>query len=367
METQLHRLQHRVAGKMVSRRFVRYGLLSANVIVLLVVFIYVSNNSQAMQNLNITPPKATASSNTDSSDPLDQLSAADIAVNIAQTANMPETTAVTNQADSVNTELSIAPTTNSIVSQPQTVATAFKSRFDIQTYVVKPGDTVASIAAAFNITSNSVDWSNGITGNTVVAGTKLLIPPVNGIVYTVKQGDTAQTLAQKYSADQAEITAFNDAEISGLQVGEQIIIPNGQPPAKPTFSEELTSGSLSASYGGFGGCNYAGHSYSNFGYDCGFCTWWAAMQRATHGDPVPSNLGEAYSWAFNAARMGIPEGSTPQPGAVITFGSGDHVAYVVSVGADGSANISEMNRVGWGIMDYRTIPAPQAEDYTYIY
>jgi N-acetylmuramoyl-L-alanine amidase len=367
MDTQLRRLRQRVARKLANRRFVRFGLLAANVLVLIAVFMYVSSSSQA-QSLSTSLPNA--SSNT-SNDPIDQLSAADIAVNIAQAADMPETTAVTNQADSVNSELSIAPVTNTIVSEPQEVATAFESRFDIQPYTVQPGDSVASIAAHFNVTSSSIEWSNGLSGSTVVPGTKLLIPPVNGIVYTVKQGDTAQSLAQKYSADQAQIVAFNDAELSGLQVGEQIVIPNGQPPAAPTYSAaDLFSGiggSLAASYAGFGQCEYGGKVYSNYGYDCGFCTWWAAMQRATHGDPVPSNLGEAYSWAANAAAIGIPEGNTPQPGAVITFGSGDHVAYVESVGSDGSATISEMNREGWDIVDTRTLPAIQADSYTYIY
>jgi surface antigen len=123
---------------------------------------------------------------------------------------------------------------------------------------------------------------------------------------------------------------------------------------------------MTASYAGFGQCSYGGKTYSNYGYDCGFCTWWAAMKRATNGNPVPSNLGEAYSWRYTASAMGIPEGNKPQPGAVIWFPD-DHVAYVESVASDGSVTISEMNHFGWGIMNYRTFTASQATSYTYLY
>lgn len=363
----MQRWQQRATRLMRSRRFIRLSLLFGNVLLLVGVFVYVSgSNSQAMDNVAL-PASPSAVTN-----PLDQLSAADIAVNIAETTRLPETTAVTNQADSVHAALAAAPVTSTVVAEPQEVATNFKSRFDIQSYTVKSGDTIANIASQFNVTSNSIIWSNGLSGNTVAAGTKLFIPPVNGIVYTVKSGDTPQSLAQKYSADQAQIVAFNDAEISGLQTGEQIVIPNGlQPAAQSTktygsFGTLLGSGALSASYAGFGQCEYGGKVYSNYGYDCGFCTWWAAMKRATSGDPVPSNLGEAYSWLYSAAAMGIPEGTTPQPGAVIWFPD-DHVAYVESVAADGTTTISEMNHLYWGVEDARTFSPAQAASYHYIY
>ncbi len=312
-------------------------------------------------------PTVQSSSASVASTPLDQLSSADIAVNIAKATGLAETTAITNQADSANADQSIASVSSTVVSEPQVVATAFKSRFDIQPYVVQNGDTVSSIAQKFNVTSDSIRWSNGLSGDNVSAGTKLQIPPMNGIVYTVKQGDTVASLAQKYSADQAQLTEVNDIEISGLQTGEQILIPNGQQAAPVTTAASFLGigSSLSASYAGFGQCYYGGKTYSNYGYDCGYCTWWTAFRRAQNGEPVPSNLGEAYSWRYTAAAMGIPEGNKPQVGAVMWF-TDDHVAFVEST--DPTANtvtISEMNHLGWGIMDNRTLS--DADSYTYIY
>jgi len=65
-----------------------------------------------------------------------------------------------------------------------------------------------------------------LTSANVSPGTRLVIPPVNGIVYTVKAGDTPASLATRFNANADQIIAYNDAEITGLQVGEQILIPN---------------------------------------------------------------------------------------------------------------------------------------------
>ena len=119
---------------------------------------------------------------------------------------MPETTAVANQADSETALLAIAPANNSVIAKPQVVATNYVSNKDIKDYVVESGDTVTSIAQKFGLSANSILWSNNISGDVVTPGVKLLVPPVNGIVYTVKAGDTPATLAQKYQSDQNLIT-----------------------------------------------------------------------------------------------------------------------------------------------------------------
>ena len=91
----------------------------------------------------------------------------------------------------------------------------------------------------------------------------------------------------------------------------------------------------------------------------GYCTWWVASRR-----PIPW-LGNAWEWWPNARAFGMAEGSAPRPGAIMVMGiSGSspqgHVAYVESVGADGSFTVSEMNwwgvpAGGWGRVDYRRV------------
>ena len=352
------------------RRTIRYSLVAGNVVVLATIMIFVFQGSHGSTQGPVSNAITTASA-TKSADPLDQLSSADIAVSVARMTSLAEADEVVNQAISVNTEMNLSSADSTVVTKPQEVLTALKSRKDIRTYITVAGDSIESIAQKFNVTSNSIRWSNGISGDTVAAGTKLTIPPVTGIVYTVRAGDTPDTLAQKFKADKAQIIAYNDAELSGLHVNEQIIIPNGQ---------QVTTSLGSA--GGFS-LGYLGGSasYGSNGYVPGFCTWYVARERAARGMAVPSNLGDAYTWASRAAAFGIPTGSTPRPNAVAVKHSAapGHVAIVEVVNDDGSFWISEMNSYGqksmtdstptggFGAVDYKLIPASGASGYTFIY
>jgi N-acetylmuramoyl-L-alanine amidase len=299
---------------------------------------------------------STAAADTTATDPLDQLSSADIAVNVARLTNLPETTAVTNQSQSESAELAIVQSSATLVAKPQIVATAYKSNQDIQIYIAKAGDSVASIAAKFNVTSDSIRWSNSIIGSTVTPGQKLYIPPVNGIVYVVKAGDTPASLAATYHSDKAQIIAYNDAEISGLHVGELIIIPNGQAQsATATASSSYTSG---FPWG-------TGPVYGYNGYDYGFCTWYVASQIA-----VPSNWGNASSWAYYAGLSGWTVSSTPSVGAIAqtpyAAGGEGHVAIVDAVSADGTQiKYRDMNGLaGWGAVGYSGwVPASTFPNY----
>jgi N-acetylmuramoyl-L-alanine amidase len=353
----------RVIGRLLgNRRFVRYSLVALNLALLVAIGVFVLGGTKKGQPL-AHQGVLSAQSSENAAAPLDQVSSADIAANASLAAGLPETTAVINQADSAQADQAVAPADTTVVAKPQAVATALKSRKDIQQYVVQGGDSVSSIASKFGVTSDSIRWSNGLTGDSVNAGTKLNIPPVNGIVYTVQSGDTADSLANKYRTSKDQIIAYNDAELSGIQKGEQILIPNGQQPAPVVISRAAAV---------YGPAN---------GYDYGFCTWYAANRRAQLGKPVASNLGNANTWAVLAASMGIPTGSTPQAGAVAVKHSGapGHVAIVEVVNDDGSFWISEMNsygqvsmtdstpRGGWGVVDWKLIPAGLAGTYSYIY
>jgi len=278
--------------------------------------------------------------------PLDQVSSADIALTVARMNNLPETNAVSNQAESQAADIAIASTSDSVISKPEVVTTALKTRADIQDYTTAGGDSIASIATKFGVTSSSILWSNGLVGANVPAGTKLLIPPVNGIVYTVKTGDTADSLAAQFHADKAQIVAFNDAEINGLQPGEQIIIPGGvQTSAAPSTKAGIAGAS------GTGGASFAWGTapmYGVNGYDFGYCTWYVATQIN-----VPGNWGNAATWAYYARSSGWNVTKTPSVGSIaqtaLVAGGEGHVAVVDGVSSDGSMiHIQDMNDTGDG-------------------
>jgi len=338
--------------KSMRKRLIRVSLVSINVIVLGVVATLVIFSSHANSSVVTGELSDSAAAN-----PVDGQTSYDIAANVARMTNLPESKAIDNQAQSAQVAVAVSANDASFVEKPQIDNTALKSKEDIQSYVAQPGDTIASIAQKFGLTSNSVMWSNGISGTTIPMGTKLQIPPINGIVYTVKQGDTIQSLATKFSADSAQITAYNDAEISGISEGEQVLIPNGQitpqQPAAATIgaygsgSNFVVDGSFTPIYGGNG-------------YDFGYCTWYVATQIA-----VPNNWGNAATWAYYAALSGWNVSSSPTIGAIAQTAEGyaGHVAVVTGVG-DGTVTITEMNGpAGWGRVDTRTVPTSEFPHY----
>jgi len=348
------RFERLLTHKRTRKRLIRYSLVVANIIVLAVVVLFVVSASQST-----SPTSSIGTVNEDAAaNPVDGQTAYDIAANVARMANLPESTAINNQAQTAQAVVAVSASASDIVAKPQIVATALKSRQDIQTYIAQSGDTIASIAQKFGITSDSVTWSNNLTGNTVAAGTKLTIPPVDGIVYTVLSGDTPQSLATKFSANADQIVAYNDAEIAGITPGEQILIPNGQIQAVSASIGTASSGALGGVLGAFTPIYSSTASdlcaqwvarypclYGNNGYDYGWCTWYVASRIS-----MPSNWGNASTWAYYAARSGWTVSKTPVPGAIIQTASGDHVGYVEQVSADGTQIIySDMNGLaGWG-------------------
>lgn len=327
-------------------------MVVANAAVLLAVVAFVITSSHG----NHSTAKVSLAAGAAATNPVDGLTSYDIASNVARVANLPELTIINNQAQSARVALAVSASDTNVIAKPQILMTALKSRKDIQTYTVQAGDTVALIAQKFGITSDSIKWSNNLTSDTIAAGTKLVLPPtgVSGIVYTVKDGDTAQSLATKFKANADQITAYNDAEISGLTVGEQVLIPNGQIQVVASRSYGLLSaGSFTAQYG------------SN-GYPFGWCTYYAAARSG-----APSNWGNANTWAYYAALSGWTVSSTPRVGAIAqTSGMSylGHVGIVDAVSDDGTQiKYSDMNGIaGWGQVGYSDwVPASRFEHYIY--
>jgi surface antigen len=350
------------------KKIIRYGLLVANTAILVGVLMLLSNNQSssevARQSLqDSASAKAVAN-------PLDQLSSADIAVNVATLTALPETNSVKNHADSFNATLTSQQVAGDVVVvKPQIVGGQTKSAKDIVHYTTVAGDTVSALAQKFGITSDSIRWSNSLTGDRLNAGKQLLIPPVNGIVYTVKAGDTVDALAQRYNTNKDLLVTFNDAELAGLRPGQVIVVPNGTPPASGGSSSFAWGGSYTAVYG------------SN-GYDYGWCTWWAAKRRQDIGKPIPSNLGNATTWARLAQRAGYVVNGTPEAGAVAYYkfiGGLGHVGFVEQVNPDGSIWISDMNYYGvseiggsasaggWGHRSFHQVQPGELGGYLFIH
>ena len=296
---------------------------------------------------------------------VDEVAAASIAADIAQSAELIVADNVSNLADSRSAQVEFATSQGNYLSKPYLGPTTGAISNSVTAYVVAEGDTIDSIAQKFNITSDTIRWANSIVGNNVGPGRELKILPVSGIIHTVAEGETAQTIAEKYRGNAREVIAFNDAEVAGLKVGQQIVVPNGSQPAPPRSTNFSNASSYSAGFG-FG----SEPLYGGNGYSYGYCTWHAANRRAEIGRPIPRNLGNAISWASLASLAGFGVGSTPKEGAVVwhrNIGGLGHVAFVENINPDGSLRVSDMNYPIWGSVTYRTVNPDEFGNYLFIY
>lgn len=244
-------------------------------------------------------------------------------------------------------------------------------------YQVADGEDVNTVAAKFSLSADQVRWSNGLKNTNVDPGTILKIPSTPGIVYTVKDDDSLESIVDKYGSTVDEIVALNDLEVSGLSSGMQIVIKNGSLPeterpeyvppviVRPVYTNTYTYtylGSTSERQN----IEVVGWFYNLGGpYGGGQCTQWAWYKR----QDLPSNLGNANAWARSAAAAGYLVNNVPSAGAVIQTSSGwyGHVGYVEAVNGDGSIVVTEMNYgIPWRVIR-STIPASAVGNFNYIH
>ncbi len=261
------------------------------------------------------------------------------------------------------------------LNKPVTVNVASISRGVIR-YTVREGETLEYIAARYGLTPDQIRWSNGMSTTAVEPGKELLIPSVTGIVYKIKNGDNVDSLAERYGSTAEAIVAVNDLEKDReLKVDSVIVIPNGTLPEteRPEYVIARTPTALNSPSTAASGYQYSASYASGNRYAYGWCTWYAWQWRHDNmpsNYDLPSNLGNANTWAAAAAAAGFSVNRTPQRGDVFQTASGwaGHVGIVQSVNADGSIVISDMNGVaGWGRVGTKTVPASQVGMYTYIH
>lgn len=126
---------------------------------------------------------------------------------------------------------------DSAIIQPVSIPTApLPDRKPIR-YTVKAGDTLESIALATGVTTREITWSNPALRLPLKAGQALELPPVPGLVVVAKAGDTPASLAATYGVDATTILGFNDIRAAQLTPGMRLVIP-----VDPTVGPNLSTG-----------------------------------------------------------------------------------------------------------------------------
>lgn len=95
-------------------------------------------------------------------------------------------------------------------------------------YKVKKGDTLYAIAKKFGMTVDKLKDLNNLNSNNLSIGQELLVTDKyigNDNSYTIKSGDTLYSIAKKYNTTVSKIKEINNLSSDVLSIGQKIIIP----------------------------------------------------------------------------------------------------------------------------------------------
>ena len=86
-------------------------------------------------------------------------------------------------------------------------------------YVVKPGDTLQSIANQYGVSVERLAYDNEIEGETLVVGQALLIL-FPDTIYTIQNGDTLTSIAERF-----DTTALQLVRNNSFLLNEDFLLP----------------------------------------------------------------------------------------------------------------------------------------------
>ncbi len=107
----------------------------------------------------------------------------------------------------------------------------------LRTYTVRSGDTLTGIASRTGVSMMTIWWANHLKSkDDLKVGQVLVIPPVDGLVVTVKAGDTLISIAASEDVNPADIVKTNGLTSETLVIGQVLILPGarGDAIATPT-------------------------------------------------------------------------------------------------------------------------------------
>lgn len=107
----------------------------------------------------------------------------------------------------------------------------------VTTYVVRAGDDVAGIAERLGLKRETLIWANKALEadpGTLYVGQELAILPVDGVYYTIQEGDTLPAIAERFGVSVEAIvnSEYNASALPGgqLETGRKLVIPGGVKP-----------------------------------------------------------------------------------------------------------------------------------------
>jgi murein DD-endopeptidase MepM/ murein hydrolase activator NlpD len=130
--------------------------------------------------------------------------------------------------------------------------TLISKKPEIIDYKVRSGDTLDSIAKNFNVSVDSIKWSNDLKSDIIKPGQVLKIPPDEGVIHKVTVGESVYSIAKKYNVSAQNIVnfpmnEFTDYNTFALAAGQYIFVPGGKiiekaAPVAPQYIAQIQAG-----------------------------------------------------------------------------------------------------------------------------
>ncbi|XMB87410.1 LysM peptidoglycan-binding domain-containing protein [Mycoplasmatota bacterium WC44] len=98
------------------------------------------------------------------------------------------------------------------------------------TYIVRPNDSLFTIAKKTNSTINNLKTINNLSSDSLTPGQRIMVPfvePKDFEIYTVQENDSAFLIAQKFGITVPELLDANGLKSPSLVTGQKIKIPRG--------------------------------------------------------------------------------------------------------------------------------------------
>jgi len=106
-------------------------------------------------------------------------------------------------------------------------------RAKVLEYTVVEGDTVSTIAQKFGVSEDTIRWQNSLASkDSIKVDQTLEILPITGVSHKVQKGDTVYSIAKKYDSETQAIVdfpfnTFSNDETFELAVGQTVVVPDG--------------------------------------------------------------------------------------------------------------------------------------------
>jgi murein DD-endopeptidase MepM/ murein hydrolase activator NlpD len=134
-----------------------------------------------------------------------------------------------------------------------------RPRYETVIYRVSRGDAMLRIAESYGVKTESILFSNPQledNPHNLKPGMELTIPPVDGLYYEWKDGDTFESVADKFDINPEEIINFpgNDIDLTDpeIKTGMLVMVPGGSRELR-NWAADLATASRGANTGTGGG------------------------------------------------------------------------------------------------------------------